>query len=311
VLALLSVRAIGAGGRAMLADEAPVPLCADAAATEAVGLSGALQFDSTGAAGEACADLNRDSPSDRSALVWTTITGKQDAKPDIAPAPAPPIAADANAAKAARDRPRKFEVSANIAAVSDYRRGGVSRSGRAAALQGGVDVDTAAGWSFGAWGSTQAEKKGAKYELDLYGAKSFDLGEAELTLGATMIVFPEGQDIDFGIAQASLSRAIGPIDATLAVNYAWPQTNLDDEDYTYVSLRARTPIGRLVGVPLTLGAGVGHGEGHFAIEGVKNDWSLSLTAHLRGVDVGLSYVDTDLEDERGDPTCVVSIAHSF
>jgi hypothetical protein len=62
---------------------------------------------------------------------------------------------------------------------------------------------------------------------------------------------------------------------------------------------------------LTAGASIGRSEGPLAIEEVKIDWSLSLTADVQGTDIGLSYVDTDLEDEHGDATCVLSIVRTF
>ena len=108
-----------------------------------------------------------------------------------------------------------------------------------------------------------------------------------------------------------MHRPVGPVDLTLAVNYAWPQANIDNEDNYSVRLRARTPIGRLAGVPITLNASAGHAEGTLTIEHVKNDWSLGAVAAVGDVDIGLTYVDTDLEDRRGRPGVILSIAYSF
>jgi uncharacterized protein (TIGR02001 family) len=206
---------------------------------------------------------------------------------------------------------QSLDFSFDVALVSDYRRGGLSRSGHAAAVQAGFDVSEPSGWSVGIWASTIDNKRGSNVELNLYGAREFELGETELTLGAMAVVFPGGQGVDYGVAQSSVSHAIGPVDATLVLNYAWSQASLDEEDNLYVALRARTPIGRLASAPLTLGASVGRAQGHFAIEGTKMDWSLSLTAAVRSFDIGISYVDTDVSDRRGDPTCVLTIAHTF
>jgi uncharacterized protein (TIGR02001 family) len=172
-----------------------------------------------------------------------------------------------------------------------------------------ADIRTRSGWNAGVRSSTIAERGGS--EVALYGAKVFEVGETELTLGATALIFPGEHEDDFGSVQASASRAIGPIDVTVAVNYAWEQSNLEHEDNLYVGLRARTPIGRLFDVPVTLGASVGRAEGHFAIAESKVDWSLSLTGRVGGFDIGVSYVDTDLDDRRGSPTAVLSITHTF
>jgi uncharacterized protein (TIGR02001 family) len=220
---------------------------------------------------------------------------------------AAPAAEAANSANGER----RFAFSANLALVSDYRIGGVSTSGEAAALQGGFDVDEASGWSAGLWASTIEEFAGSHFEVDLYAAKSFDLGATEVSLGATAIFLPGGENIVVGLADASVSRPIGPVDATLAVRYAWPQAELGDDDDLYVSANGESPIGRLAGVPLTLGASIGVEHGAFAIEDGKLDWSISMTASVRGVDFGIAYVDTDLRGAPGDPACVFSIARTF
>lgn len=226
---------------------------------------------------------------------------------------------DAFTAKAApRDLGRKASdpplnlphTSFDLAVVSDYRRGGMSRSGGHPAVQASIDVEFPGGWSVGIWGST-TDAKHSNFEIALYGAKEFEFGDTELTIGATAIIDVDRDRIDFGIAQASISHPVGPFDLTLAVNYAWEQSHLDDQDNLYVSLRGRTPIGRLLGIPLTLGASLGRTEGRFADDGVRLDWSTSLTADVEGTDIGFSYVDNDLAGERGDAAFVVSIAHTF
>ncbi len=205
----------------------------------------------------------------------------------------------------------QWDVSYSVAAVSDNRRSGVTRSGHAAALQLGVEFEHASGWSFGAHASTVDKRKGGHFEADLHVARRFEVGETEFTVGALWAMIPEADHQDFGIAQFSASHPVGPLDVTLAVNYAWKQENIDDEDNLYVGLRARTPIGRIAGAPITLGASVGHAAGPLAIEGTKLDWSLSAAANVNGADFGVAYVDTDLHDHRGSAALVFSIAVRF
>jgi uncharacterized protein (TIGR02001 family) len=226
-------------------------------------------------------------------------------------------AAIATAQAKAAEKPRpanagEIQISSTIALVSDYRRGGVSRSGGNPAVQASLDIDTPSGWSTGIWAST-IKRKGAHVEVDLYGSRTFELGETDLTLGATAITFPGADDFDFVIAQATVSRDIGPIDAAFVVTYAPEQGNIDDEDGFGVSLRGRTPIGRFAGAPITLGASAGYVEGHFALdEESKFDWSISLATEISGVDISFSYTDTDIEDdERAEEGLMLSIARSF
>ena len=74
---------------------------------------------------------------------------------------------------AGRDSPSQgIHYSLDVAVVSDYRRGGVSRSGHDPAFQISGDVETSSGWSAGVFASTIAERKGAHAEVELYGART-------------------------------------------------------------------------------------------------------------------------------------------
>ncbi|MDX2274288.1 MAG: TorF family putative porin [Hyphomonadaceae bacterium] len=225
------------------------------------------------------------------------LSANTTARPVLLEAPEPP--------------PEGWDVTSTVALVSDYRLGGVTRSAHAAALQTSIDAHHSSGWSVGGFAANVDKRKGGDFELEVHAAKSFAIDDTEFSVGALWAVIPQTQGEDFGIAQFSASRAIGPVDVTLAVNYAWPQSNLDDEDNTSIRLRARTPIGRLAGVPITLGASVGYSEGELTLEDKKNDWSVSAAAAFGAADIALAYVDTDLDSERGDPALIFSIAVSF
>jgi uncharacterized protein (TIGR02001 family) len=204
-----------------------------------------------------------------------------------------------------------FHLSAELAVVSDYRRGGVTQSENDPALQGRIDVRNG-GWSFGAFATSMHARRGSNAQIALSGAHRFDLGETGLSLGATTVIFIGGDADPFAIAQASVSHPVGPVDATFAVNYAPPQEAIDDEHGLGLAVRARTPLGRLNGAPLTASASVGWSEGEFAMgAGTKLDWSLGVTAEIESVEIGLAYVDNDLDDHRGEGGLVFSIAHQF
>jgi uncharacterized protein (TIGR02001 family) len=214
--------------------------------------------------------------------------------------------------KQAGERPRPpFQVSAEVAVVSDYRRGGVTQSENDPALQGRIDIRNGA-WSLGAFATSMHARRGSNAQIALSGAHRLDLGETGLSLGATTVIFIGGDADPFAIAQASVSHPVGPVDATFAVNYAPPQEAIDDEHGLGLALRARTPLGRLNGAPLTAAASVGWSEGEFAMgAGTKLDWSLGVTAEIERVEIGLAYVDNDLDDHRGEGGFVFSIAHQF
>ncbi|MBS0386324.1 MAG: hypothetical protein JSS00_13365 [Proteobacteria bacterium] len=224
-----------------------------------------------------------------------------------------PVATVAGAAPekqtSAPPRQDAARVTGTIALVSDYRRGGTSRSGGKPALQGGVDVRLPDNWNFGARGSSIA--KHGNLELALYGAKTLEIGETDLSIGINALTYPRDPSADYVSVQASASRPVGPIDATVSIIY-WPkQAHLGGEDSLYVVARARTPIGAVLGVPVTLGASIGRMRGHLADAHSRSDWSVSLTGRFDTVDLAITYVDNDLGDSRGDPAAVFSITRSF
>lgn len=214
-------------------------------------------------------------------------------------------------AEAVQETPSDSALSYNVYLVSDYRGRGVSFSDQEAAIQGGVDWAGDSGWSFGVWASSFPEKVDADAEIDVYAAKSFQIGPGELAIGAGAFLFPGADDWDFAELQASFSMPIGPVDATLAVNYAWQQENLADEDDLYISASAATPVGSFLGAPLTLGVSFGREEGFFAVEGPKLDWSVALTFEVQEVELAISYVDTNLNADIGEGGWVFSVGRTF
>ncbi len=205
----------------------------------------------------------------------------------------------------------RFELSSNVAMVSDYRGRGLSVSNHEAAIQGGFDLAHESGFSGGVWASSMAPVDGATLEVDLYAARILELGATEIAIGATAFIFPGGHQLDYGELQLSASRALGIVDAVLGVNYAWRQANLGDDDNLYLFVGAAAPLGQSIGAPLTLNASFGHEQGALAAAPAKNDWSLGIATELAGFELGATYVGTDIDDPAGDASGVISIARTF
>jgi uncharacterized protein (TIGR02001 family) len=206
-----------------------------------------------------------------------------------------------------------FHVSGELVLASDYRQGGVTRSDGDPAIQGRFTVAHDDGWSVGMFASSMNGRQGSNAQVSLFGAKKFEFGETDVSIGATYVMFFGGEADPFAIAQASVTHPIGPAAVTLAVNYAPPQEALDDEYGMSVNLRARSPVGRINDMPLTAAVSIGRAEGEFAMGAeAKLDWSVGVTAEIAdGVEFGIAYVDNDLDGERGDGGFVFSIAHRF
>lgn len=208
--------------------------------------------------------------------------------------------------------PSHVHATATLTLVSDYRRNGVTQSDNAPALQGRVELRHDSGWSAGAFATSMHARRGSNAGVSLFGARRIDFGDTELSLGASALFFIGGDADPFGVAQASLSHPVGPVDATLSVNYAPPQEAIHNEDGLNLNVRVRTPLGRLNGAPLTAGASAGYSEGEFAMgAGTKLDWSLGVTTEIEGVEIGLAYVDNDLDDDRGEAGLILSLSQAF
>jgi uncharacterized protein (TIGR02001 family) len=218
--------------------------------------------------------------------------------------------------QAADDKPARpqsqVHVSGELSVVSDYRRNGVTQSDGDPALQGRIDVRHDSGWSAGAFATSMHGRRGSNAQVSLFGSRRFEFGETDLNLGAAAIIFIGGDADPFGVIQTSVVHPVGPVDVTLAVNYAPPQEAIDNQDGLNINLRARTPLGRINGVPLTGAASAGYSEGEFAMGAeTKLDWSVGVTAEIEGTDFGLAYVDNDLDDHRGEAGLVFSITRRF
>jgi uncharacterized protein (TIGR02001 family) len=208
--------------------------------------------------------------------------------------------------------PAHVHVSTQLTLVSDYRRNGVTQSKNAPALQGRIDIRNGA-WSAGAFATSMEARHGSNAHLALFGARHFEIDDdTDLSVGAAALFFFGGDGDPFGVVQTSVSHPLGPIDATLSLNDAPAQEAIHDEDGININVRARTPLGRLNGAPVTASASAGYSEGEFAMgAGTKLDWSVGLTVELEEAEIGLSYVDNNLDDDRGDGGVVFSISHDF
>lgn len=210
-----------------------------------------------------------------------------------------------------------FELSANVALVTDYRFRGVSLSGGELAIQGGFDVAHSSGLYVGTWGSSLEEDLGyGSTELDIYGGWSGDLAEG-ITADVGLLYYayfdaPAG-DFDYFEAYSSLGFGIGPAEATVGVAYAWDQDSLGDTDNLYIY----TDIG--VGIPntaLTLTGHVGYTDGFltFTADGDAFDYSVGMDYALTDtLSLGVMYTGLEGPSIRDltDDSILVSLSASF
>jgi uncharacterized protein (TIGR02001 family) len=216
-----------------------------------------------------------------------------------------------------------FDLSGEVAVLSDYRFRGVSRSDEDPAAQAMLTLGHVSGLYAGARGTTlkgtdafRARDPGfgdlGDVELDLFAGYGAQLGSGwELDAGAQYYAFLGGNG-DYVEPYASLSYLIGPVELTGGAKYAPSQDGIGNEDMLFLfgQVDASIPFR-----PWSVSAQVGHQDwGRF---GSYWTWSLGVEHQLRlgtlpAARIGLRYVDTSLGNTPGaDAGVVASLGFRF
>ncbi len=212
------------------------------------------------------------------------------------------------------------EISANVALVSDYRFRGISQSNTSAAIQGGFDYGFENGFYVGTWGSSvdfdSTVGFNGSLELDVYAGWGTDIGEnSSIDVGYIYYAYP-GDDVVEGNYQE------------IYANYGWKDLSLGvaySNDYyggsgKFWYLQAGYDWGFAENWTLSLHAGYNDFDEDVFLSSDKGhyvDYSVGVSWTVVGVDLGLAWVGTDLDEEDvfgydwGDDTAVFSISKSF
>jgi uncharacterized protein (TIGR02001 family) len=211
-------------------------------------------------------------------------------------------------------------LTANVAAVSDYRFRGISQTYRRPAIQGGFDYTHASGFYLGNWNSSissNSYNNGAGLEVDLYGGYRFALSnELAGDVGVLHYLYPDARlnsapatptgnkydntEIYFGLTQggfnAKLSYAVtdyfGLSSATAGYAYfnALPARG-DSKGSTYLDLNYNIDVGDQV----TLGLHAGHTSVRRYGELSYTDYKVSLGKEFSGVNLNLALVGSNAD----------------
>ena len=213
------------------------------------------------------------------------------------------------------------DISANAALVSDYRFRGISQSNENAAVQAGFDYGFENGFYVGTWGSTvdfdSAGDFSGSLELDFYGGWGREVGEnSSIDVGYIYYAYPgddNGLDGDY---------------QEIYFNYSWKDLGLGvaySDDYyggtgKFWYLQANYDWSFAENWALALHAGYNDFDEDSFLSSDKGsyvDYSVGVTWSVVGVDLGLAWVGSDLDEEDvfdtswGDDTAVFSISKSF
>ena len=187
------------------------------------------------------------------------------------------------------------DVSGTLSFTSDYRFRGISQTDIAPAIQPSLQIDTAAGFFAGVWGSNVSDFNGATTEIDLSAGWGGTLGAFDTSFGVLAYLFPGGRGTDIVELFGTAGFTLGPASATLGLNWAPEQANLDRANrYAHATVSAAIP-----GKALRLRASLGHETGGLPLRrsagtAGKWDWQLGADITLPSLTIGVAYVGTDL-----------------
>ena len=224
------------------------------------------------------------------------------------------------------------EVSGNVSMTSDYRFRGISQTDTQPAIQGGFDVAYDNGVYIGMWGSN-VEFSSVSMELDYYVGYSGSISEdISFDLGYIYYDYPgaTAQDLGFGSIDYDYEEVYASIsykDFTLGAAYSddyW----LESGNFYYVYGDYSFALPHDVSLDLHYGyndfenssSDTGQDGGQAFLSGDEDsysDYSITLTKAFAGVDVSLSWVDTDLSQSEvfgtnwADSTVVFAVSKSL
>jgi uncharacterized protein (TIGR02001 family) len=185
-------------------------------------------------------------------------------------------------------------LSANAAATNNYLWRGVTQTTNSAAISGGIDYETASGFSVGTWASNADWAENMTYELDVYAAYSNELDSGiGYSVGYIYYAYDSDADADFSEVNFSLSYDAYSITYNTLVD---SDADGDFGDDSYISADAEFEIS----AGLALGLHVGSYE--FDAGGDYIDYGVSLSKN--GFTFAIS--DTDIDGADGDLNFVVS-----
>jgi len=214
------------------------------------------------------------------------------------------VASISNSASA-EEEVKKFdipgELSANVSLASDYVFRGITQSDENPAIQGGLDwnynIDKAWSANIGTWASNVDFNDGseASTEIDLYGGFGFSANNWSFDVAATYYFYPGASDsLNYDYFEASASVGYDFEVASLTAKAVYSPDNFGETgDASYYEIAAEVPLP----YDFTLNAHYGHQEINDEVGfGVPdyNTWGVGIAYNIEGVDVGVNYIDTDI-----------------
>lgn len=213
----------------------------------------------------------------------------------------------------AASSPAMAALDGNIGVSSNYLWRGISQTGDAVALDGGIDYGHDSGFYAGFWASNVDFGDDTTFELDLYGGYSGQITESiSFDVGYLYYGYPDADaDIDFGELSASLSwewLTLGYARVIHGGNDLAPD-GLSDDDMDYLSAEVSIPLSDSLSLDFHYGYSSGDVVSSWYDESSYSDYSAAMTKSTDLGDVSFIVSDTDLDGD--DPKVALRWAYSF
>ena len=199
------------------------------------------------------------------------------------------------------------ELEFNASLKSDYRFRGVSKTDNDFAAQGGVDWYSDSGIYVGAWATNVSDFKSADLETNFYAGYSTEINGLIYDFGATAYVYPGGTDARYIETYGSIGVDFGLLTSSVGIAYMPSQDNIGNQDNVYFYNDTR---GTMPGTPFNINLHLGYEDGAFGSG--KWDWKIGTSVSFEMFELGIAYVDTNLQDgKRSDSGVIFSIGAYF
>lgn len=199
-------------------------------------------------------------------------------------------------------------ISANVALTTDYVWRGITQTNEEPAIQGGFDYGHSSGLYAGIWGSNVDFGGDETIELDYYVGYGSEAAGLGYDIGAVYYNYPGETDLDWWEVYGSLSKEFGAVSGELGTRLTADYGGTEENGY-YVYAAASAPIG----AGFNLGGTVGYTDADIDDFEDWIHWQLGVSTSYAGVDLDLSYHDTNLDDadDIADARVVFTVAKSF
>jgi uncharacterized protein (TIGR02001 family) len=208
----------------------------------------------------------------------------------------------AGAVLAATSTAAMAEISGNVSMLSDYAFRGVSQTDEQMALQGGLDYAHESGFYVGTWASNVDssffnDPQDPQLEVDVYAGYGGELANGiSYDLGILHYDYPGAKSSDTDELYISGSMA----GFTVSLNYSDELAFLGStESAWYLAAGYEMTLAQDIGLAVHVGLSDGDafdGGAGAAFNDSYVDWSIGVSKTVAGVDLGLTYVDSDADD---------------